>query len=76
MNKQYREALKPFSQHVMDMYGKVVSLTDAELEVLRDACESVSTTNCSWDEYRAAKSIKPEVDGEIYRRSSYLESNS
>lgn len=61
MEKRHAEALKPFSEHILQMYALVQSSTPDELQSLREACEAVTTTNCGWYEYQAAKQIANDV---------------
>lgn len=75
MKQEFREALEPFGQHYLSMCQMIRALPDADLSVLRDACDFASNTNCGWYEYRVAQAIKGEIgsqlrEREIFRRAA------
>jgi hypothetical protein len=68
--RDLREALAPYSERVLHITTMVQESTPEELLALQQACASVTTTNCGWYEYRAAKLIEQDVNALLSRNRS------
>lgn len=69
VDKEHRTALAPHAAHYNAIVTWVWGATDRELTAARRAAEAVSTSNCGWDEYGAARLMLPEIIAEQTRRS-------
>jgi hypothetical protein len=61
MTLQQKKMLEPFGRAFGDMWQRIRSLPDDELDKMLVAMNSVSTTNCWCCTYAAAQALRPEV---------------
>lgn len=73
LSKEHRAALEPFAMVVAGMDAALQELSYDELTTLKDACNSVSTTNCWCHTWTAANHIRAEVE-RLHRLAKQQES--
>ncbi len=57
----HRKELQQFTDAYQSMFAPLDTMTVAQLERLKVACEACSQSNCCWATYRAAQAILPDV---------------
>lgn len=61
MSNRRFEALRPFAKKFHRMEAMLKGMTDDELEVIMEEAEGVTSTNCKYPIYEAARWLKNHV---------------
>ena len=69
MPPNWKNRLEPFGELYLDIYKRIVEMTDDELHNLINACDKPSETNCGWHIYVIAPLVKKEAQEEMAYRT-------